>query len=96
MKMWWGTIALGIVFIGPPAVAAPWDFRPSLQAQQDRRPPPRQAPAYKGERGERRDQRAAPEREERPRQRLSDEERRDLRRDIDRADRELYRRKGQR
>lgn len=93
MKMWWGIIALGIALLGGAAVAAPWDFRPGLQAQQDRRHPTRQAPPPKGER---RDQRAAPERDDRPRQRLSDEDRRDLRRDLDRANRELYRRKGQR
>jgi hypothetical protein len=92
MKTLLGIIAVGIALMFEPAVAAPWDFRPGLQGQ-DRRNPPRQAPAYKGER---REQRAAPEREERQRQRLSDEERRELRQDLDRANRELYRRKGQR
>lgn len=93
MKMWWGLLAIGGALLLGPAAAAPWDYRPGLQAQQDRRQPSRQAPVYKGER---RDPRAAPERDDRPRQRLSDEERRDLRRDLDRANRELYRRKGQR
>ncbi len=89
MKMWVAMFGLAVAVLAQPAVAAPWDFRPGLQ-QQDRRNPPRQVQR------ERREQRAAPQRNERPRERLSDEERRDLRRDIDRAERELYRRKGQR
>jgi hypothetical protein len=89
MKKWMAMLGLALVALAQPAVAAPWDSRPGLQSQ-DRRNPPRQ------HQGERRDQRAAPQRDDRQRQRLSDEERRDLRRDLDRANRELYRRNRQR
>lgn len=94
MKTLLGVFAVGIVLWFQPAVAAPWDFRPVLQQGQDRRSAPRQVPANKGER--RQQQRAVPGGDDRQRHRLSDEERRDLRRDLDRANRELYRRKGQR
>ena len=93
MKTLLGMIVVGIVLWYQPAVAAPWGFRPHLQQGQERRGASRQAPANKGER---RQQRAAPAGDDRQRHRLSDEERRDLRRDLDRANRELYRRKGQR
>lgn len=92
MKKWLGMLVVGFALSVQPAIPAPWDFRPGLQGQ-ERRHPPRQAPAQKGER---REQRAAPERDNRQRQRLSEEERRELRRDLDRANREIYRRKGQR
>lgn len=45
--------------------------------------------------GPERGQRMAPERDERARGRLTDEERQDLRRDIDKANREIYRRRQQ-
>lgn len=92
MKTLLGMLAVGVVLLSQPAMAAPGDFRPGLQGQ-DRRNPPRQGSAQKGER---REQRAAPQRDDRSRQRLSEEERRELRRDLDRANREIYRRKGQR
>jgi hypothetical protein len=93
MKTLLGMIAIGLALWFQPALSAPWDFRPHLQQGQERRSAPRQAPPNKGER---RQQRAAPAGDDRQRHRLSDEERRDLRRDLDRANRELYRRKGQR
>lgn len=89
MRVWIAVLGMALALLTQPAAAAPWDYRPGLQ-QQDRRNPPRQA------QNDRRDPRAVPRRDEGARQRLSDEERRNLRRDIDRADRELYRRKGQR
>jgi hypothetical protein len=89
MKAGIAVLGMAVMLLAQPLAAAPWDNRPGLQ-QQDRRNPPRQL------QNDRRDPRAAPQRNDAPRQRLSDEERRDLRRDIDRADRELYRRKGQR
>jgi hypothetical protein len=90
MRWFSALLSLGIALSTQPAIAAPWDVRPGLQ-QQDRRNAQRPPPQYSPER---RDQRAAPQREDR--QRLTDEERRDLRRDLDRANRELYRQKRQR
>lgn len=90
MKAWIAMLGMAVALLGQSAVAAPWEFRPGLQQQDRRNPPPRQP------QNDRRDPRAVPQRDDGFRQRLSDEERRDLRRDIDRADRELYRRKGQR
>lgn len=90
MKAWIAMLGMAVALLGQPVLAAPWDFRPGLQQQDRRNPPPRQP------QNDRRDPRGAPQRDDGHRQRLSDEERRDLRRDIDRADRELYRRKGQR
>lgn len=91
MKRLLALLGLAIALSAQPAIAAPWDFRPGLQQHERRnaqRPP---QPPYPGDR---RDQRAAPQRDDR--QRLTDEERRDLRRDLDRANRELYRQKRQR
>lgn len=89
MRTWLAMLGLAVVFWAHTAIGAPWDFRPGLQQQDRRNQAPRQAK-------ERRDQRAAPQRDDRQRQHLSDEERRDLRRDLDRANRELYRRNRQR
>lgn len=70
-----------------PAAAAPWDiagFHPNLQAQRNRQAP---GPAFeRPDRGrdfryERRDDR---------RERLTEDERRSLHRDLDKANRELY------
>jgi hypothetical protein len=74
------------------------DRRGQRDMRRDQRmPPQRMAP----ERDMRQDQRMppqrmAPERDERARGRLTDEERQDLRRDIDKASREIYRRRQQR
>lgn len=93
MRVWVVTLMVGMVVLPQPAAAAPWDYRPGIQGQ-ERRPPPRQAPFRKGDG---REQRAVPpDRDDRSRQRLSEEERRELHRDLDRANREIYRRKGQR
>jgi hypothetical protein len=81
---------LAAALLAQPAYSAPWDYRPGLQ-QQDRRNAQRPPAPYGPDR---RDQRAAPRRDDR--HRLTDEERRDLRRDLDRANRELYRQKRQR
>jgi hypothetical protein len=84
-----GASLLAVLLLSQPvAIAAPWDHRPGLQAP-DRRLPPRQ-PYGK--------------REQRPplpphpgyAGRLTEEERRELRRDVDRANREIYRRRFER
>jgi hypothetical protein len=82
MKRVFALLVIGLALTVQPVTAAPWDYRPGLQ-QQDRRNPPRQF------QNDRREQRPAPQRDDR-RHRLTDEERRDLRRDLDRANRELY------
>jgi hypothetical protein len=82
MKFWlavllaWGTLQTG------PVAAAPWRELRAAQGQPDRyeRVPQRQRDAGRPERFEQR---------ERP-QRLSDEERRELHRDLDKARREIY------
>lgn len=90
MKRLLALVGLAVALSAQPVYSAPWDYRPGLQQQERRnaqRPPAPYPP-------ERRDQRAVPQRDDR--QRLTDEERRDLRRDLDRANRELYRQKRQR
>ena len=78
-----------------PAAADPersraFGFRPEFRVQQT---PPGQ---FKGDKGRdfRRDRQV--NRGERPQGRLTDEERRELRRDLDKANRELYRRRPER
>ncbi|MBI4194082.1 MAG: hypothetical protein HY526_03275 [Betaproteobacteria bacterium] len=83
---------VGISLMAQPAAAAPRDFRPGLQGQDQRHLRPRPDP---GEREIQRERRIAPERDKRPR-RLTEEERRELRRDVDRANREIYRRRFER
>jgi hypothetical protein len=99
MKALLGALAIGIMVAAQPAAARPWSggFAPMLQAQGQRDP----RDMRRDKRDMRRDQRMAPqrmapERDERARGRLTDEERQDLRRDIDKANREIYRRRQQR
>lgn len=92
MKTLLGTVVVGVVLLSQPAAAAPWDFRPGMQAQ-ERPVPPRRAP---GKREVQRERQLAPERNERPSHQLTEDERRELHRDLDRANRELYRRRFER
>lgn len=66
-------------------------FRPDLQSQQERRGPPAKGNQWRDPRRER-----PPERGQRSPGRLTDDERKDLHRDLDRANRELYRRRFER
>ena len=106
MKALLGAFAIGIIVAAQPVAARPWSggLAPVLQAQDQRMYPRGQE--KRGQRDDvRRDQRMAPqrmapermvpERDERARGRLTDEERQDLRRDIDKANREIYRRRQQ-
>jgi len=86
MKRWW-TIQLAALLAmaalqTAPAAAEPWRELRAAQGQPDRfeRGPQRQRDAGQPERYQR---------QERP-QRLSDEERRELHRDLDKARREIY------
>jgi hypothetical protein len=86
-SLFFNAVAVAVFLLTQPVAAAPWEFRPGLQAE-ERRGPPRERP-----REVQRERRAAPpaERSERRQQRLTEEERRELRQDIDRAEREIYR-----
>ena len=103
MKSLLGALAIGIIMAAQPALARPWSggFAPVFQAQGQRN----QGDLRREKRDVRRErivpermapQRMAPQRDERARGRLTDEERQDLRRDIDKANREIYRRRQQR
>jgi hypothetical protein len=98
MKAFLGALTCALALLALPAAAdhergAAYRFRPQFQAQPG---PPGQ---FKGDprrdpRGDRQvDRRGAGER---PAGRLTDEERRELRRDLDKANRELYRRRQER
>lgn len=83
MKVWLAAFAGLILLQSGAVVAGSWRELPQLQAQPDR-----------GDRGQHRQRDGGrPERFERQQrhQRLSDEERRDLHRDLDKARREIYR-----
>jgi hypothetical protein len=92
------TVVLAVLLLSQPvAVAARWDHRPGLQGPDrrqvyqgpERRLPPRYPPGYRG-------QRPGPERHDGYAGRLTEEERQALRRDVDRANREIYRRRLER
>jgi hypothetical protein len=76
----------------PEAGAAAWEYGPVAQGPErkpafkapDRRAPPRYPPGQRGAR-------PGPERPDGYAGRLTEEERRNLRRDVDRANREIYR-----
>lgn len=83
MKVWLAIVLGWAVLQAGPAVAGPWRDLLAVQGQPDR-----------GDRGQQRQRDAGRperfERQDRP-NRLSDEERRDLHRDLDKARREIYR-----
>lgn len=91
MKAWLGVLVAGMAILSQPAVAQSRGFGPWLQAQGQGAQSP--GPA---QRDLRRERRMAPERDDRRNNRLTDEERRDLRRDIDQADRDIYRQQRKR
>ena len=73
------------------AVAAPWDLRPRVQSQGQ---PPQDANQKRGARDVQGERRTVPNPPDRPAGRLTEEERRELRRDVDRANAEIYRRRN--
>jgi hypothetical protein len=90
MKARLTALIAGMMLLSLPVVAAPWNFVLAAQGQgQQLRP---HQPVQSDRRESRRERRLVPERSERPHQRLTEDERRNLRRDIDQADREIYRR----
>jgi hypothetical protein len=93
MKVWFGALMMAVAVLAQPAAADPRAFGPWAQAQgQGRRAQPPRGPVQHEQREPRREYQMPPQRDERPRGRLTDEERRDLRRDIDQANRDIYRR----
>jgi len=90
MKAWFGALAmLAALAVGPhPANAAPGGFGAWLQAQDQRQTRKSMQPAP---RDQRRENQQAPQRDQRTDSRLTDKERRELRRDVDQADRDIYR-----
>jgi len=92
MKAIIGALLVGMTILSQAAVAQVTVFGPWLQAQGHREQPRGYAP--RDQRGDRRVVR--PEPDQRRQGRLTDDERRDLRRDIDQANRDIYRRKFKR
>jgi hypothetical protein len=90
MKLRLIVLIAGMTVLSLPAAAAQRDFVLALQGQEQQLQP--HEPVQSGRREMRRERRMAAERDERPRHQLTDDERRNLRRDIDQADREIYRR----
>lgn len=83
MKVWLVIVLGWVVLQSGPAVAGPWRDLPYVQGQGQGRP-------ERAERGAQRQRdMPPPERQQRP-QRLSDDERRELHRDLDKARREIY------
>lgn len=91
MKALFGALLVGTVLLSQPAVAQISRFGPWVEVQGHREQPRRYVP--RDQRGERR---ARPEPDQRRQNRMTDDERRELRRDIDRANRDIYRRKFRR
>lgn len=93
MKILTGAILAVTAAFAPPAAAGPWrDFgggRFDVQAQRQPRGEPQRKPQREFRRGER-----PPERDKRGDSRLTEEERRRLHRDLDRAHREIYKGPG--
>ncbi len=87
MKAWLGALVMAVAAWSQPAQSQ--GFAPWQQAQGQRGQP--NGPMRRDPGDMRREQRFAPERDGQRRNRLTDEERRDLRRDIDQAGREIYR-----
>lgn len=90
MKLRLIALIAGTMIFSHPAAAAPRGFVLALQGQEQQLQPHESGRSTYRE--GRRERRRAQDREERPNHRLTDDERRNLRRDIDQADREIYRR----
>ena len=88
MNAWFGALAMVAAMTAglQPAAAEPVGFVLRLQGQQQSREPVQRDP-----REQRRDPRVAPQRDQRQPSKLTDEQRRELRRDIDQANRDIYR-----
>ncbi|MFN7086334.1 MAG: hypothetical protein ACK4N4_06880 [Burkholderiales bacterium] len=87
MKAWLGAFVVALAAWSQPVLSqgfAPWHQAQGQRAQPD-------VPSRREAGDMRRERRFAPERDEHRSRRLTDEERRDLRRDIDQANREIYR-----
>ena len=93
MKEFAGAMVVAVLLLAQPeAGAASWEFMPVAQGAErgpaykgaDRRAPPRHPPGQRGAR-------PGPERNDAYAGRLTEQERRELRRDVDRANREIYR-----
>jgi hypothetical protein len=95
MKAWFGALAMVAVMaaVSQPAAAEPRRFGPWVQVQAQPQPPGR---TQRDPRELRRDSRMAPQRDQSQRSKLTDEERRGLRRDIDQANRDIYRQQRKR
>lgn len=89
MKALLGALVMVVAVLPPLAAAQSRGFGPWLQAQGQGAQSP--GSAQREQREMRRDPRVAPDRNDPRSHRLTDQERRDLRRDIDQADREIYR-----
>ncbi len=95
MKALLGVLVLGVAIWSQSAVAEPRGFGFSFQAQgqreaQGQRGQPREG-MQREQRDMRREGRAEPGRGERRQDRMTEDERRELRRDIDQANRDIYR-----
>lgn len=87
MKAWFSAFVVAMAVWSQPVQSqgfAPWQQSQGQRGQPD-------GPMRRDPGDMRRERRLAPERDERRANRLTDEERRDLRRDIDQANREIYR-----
>ena len=89
MKALLGVLVLGVAIWSQSAIAEPRGFGFSFQAQ-GQRGQPREG-MQREQRDMRREGRAEPGRGERQQDRMTEDERRELRRDIDQANRDIYR-----
>lgn len=91
MKILIGAILTVMAAFAQPAAAGPWHgLTGGMFAVQAQRQPPGGFQRQPQPQRDFRRPEPPPERQQRPDGRLTDEERRDLRRDIDRANREIY------
>ena len=94
MKRLFVMIIAGVLLAPMAAGARDWSFIPALQAAQGDMKKGGGGQAQRGGQEQRRDKESRPPRDERHHGRMTDDERRELHRDLDRANREIYRQKG--
>lgn len=95
MKGLFLVMVAGVLLAPVAAGARDWGFIPTLQAAQGDMKKGGGGQAQRGGQEQRRDKESPPPpRDERHHGRMTDDERRELHRDLDRANREIYRQKG--